>query len=414
MRIKVAIRGNRQTYPPMNTVFKLSSLACVALAISGCAKLDQPDNLEEVSVGDAYQAQYREPDVSRREADFLRSTAINARKCAAPRGGLAGKASGLSAAALRGERLTRNDLVDVRIGDDDTFNGNYVVSRDGTINLPFLAPIRAQGRLTTEIERDIATQLIAGDFFAEQPRISVRVADFASVTVGVSGAVFEPRAVEIGGVPGDQVDGRRQDALGASTEARNLSAALRAAGGVRPDADISAVEVRRASQRYVLDMRGVFEGQNAVDIMLLTGDEISVPSRGCFQEELMRPSPISPPGVSLFLSNLTVPAAGNAVSAIGRDVREVPYGTRYLQAVIDTNCVGGARATSANRSSVLFSRNPVTKVSVVIERDIEDLLRRADRDDYDPFLLPGDAIACYDSTVTNISEIGRVLGQLGL
>ena len=189
---------------------------------------------------------------------------------------------------------------------------------------------------------------------------------------------------------------------------------MRAAGGVRPDADISAVEVRRASQRYVLDMRGVFEGQNAVDIMLLTGDEISVPSRGCFQEELMRPSPISPPGVSLFLSNLTVPAAGNAVSAISRDVREVPYGTRYLQAVIDTNCVGGARATSANRSSVLFSRNPVTKISVVIERDIEDLLRRADRDDYDPFLLPGDAIACYDSTVTNISEIGRVLGQLGL
>jgi polysaccharide export outer membrane protein len=48
-------------------------------------------------------------------------------------------------------------------------------------------------------------------------------------------------------------------------------------------------------------------------------------------------------------------------------------------------------------------------VSVVIERDIEDLLRRADRDDFDPYLLPGDALACYDSTITNIAEIGRLI-----
>lgn len=393
---------------------KFGSVLLATLAFAGCAGLDTPDNLEPIAAGDGYQAQYRAPDVSRSNAQFLRSAAINAQKCRPPRGGNAGKGSGIAASALRGERLSRNDLVDVRIGDDDTFNGDYVVSRDGTIKLPFLPPIRAQGRLTSEIEQDIATQLIAGDFFAERPRISVRVADFASVSVGVAGAVFEPRSVEIGGVPGDQVDSRRQGALGASTEGRNLSAALRAAGGVRPDADISAVEVRRGGQLYVLDMRGVFEGQNAVDIMLLTGDEVSVPSRGCFQEDLMRPSPISPPGVSLFLSNLTQPAAGNAVSAVGRDVREIPYGTRYLQAVINTNCVGGARATSAHRSSVLFSRNPVTGVSVVIERDIEDLLRRADRDDYDPFLLPGDSIACYDSTITNIGEVGRVLGQLAL
>ena len=205
----------------------------------------------------------------------------------------------------------------------------------------------------------------------------------------------------------------RQAALGASTEGRNLSAALRAVGGVRPDADISAIEVRRGGALYRLDMRGVFEGQNAVDIMLLTGDEIRVPSRQCFQEDLMRPSPISPPGVSLFLSNLTQPASSNASSAIGQTVREVPYGTRYLQAVIDANCVGGPRSTSADRSSVLFTRNPVTGVSAVVERDIEDLLRRADRDDYDPYLLPGDALACYDSTVTNMVEIGRVFGVLG-
>lgn len=392
---------------------------CLATTfLSCCATYDVPDNLEPVAVGNGYQAQYRDIDVARSDAEFLRSARINESKCLPLRGGVdglqnSGKGSGFSAAALKGEWLTRNDLVDIRVGDDETFNGDYVISRDGTLKLPFLRPIPAQGRTTAQIEDDIARQLLNDEFYAERPRISVRIADFASVTVGVSGAVFEPHSVEIGGVTGDQVDGRRQDALGASNEGRNLSAALRAAGGVRPDADISAVTVRRGATVHTLDMRGVFHGQNVVDIMLLTGDEIDVPSRQCFQEDLMRPSPISPPGVSMFLSNLTQPATDNASSAIGQTVREVPYGTRYMQAVIDSNCVGGARGTSADRSSVLFSRNPVTGVSVVIERDIEDLLRRADRDDFDPYLLPGDALACYDSTVTNVTEIGRVIGVIG-
>ena len=383
------------------------------LLCTACSAYDTPDNIEPVAEGRAYQAQWRAPDVSRGNADFLRSAELNAQSCL-PFGGSGGKGSAIAAASLRGEQLTRNDLVDVRVGDDETFNGDYVISRDGTLKLPFLSPIRAQGRSTSQIEADIVRQLLANDFYTEAPRVSVRAADFASVTVGVSGAVFEPRAVEIGGVSGDRIDARRQAALGASTEGRNLSAALRAAGGVRPDADISAVQVRRGGQVYRLDMRGVFDGQNAVDIMLLTGDEVTVPSRQCFQEDLMRPSPISPPGVSLYLSNLTQPATSNAASAIGQTVRELPYGARYMQAVVDANCVGGPRSTSADRSAVLFTRNPVTDVSAVIERDIEDLLRRADRDDFDPYLLPGDAIACYDSTVTNIAEIARVIGIVGV
>lgn len=84
-----------------------------------------------------------------------------------------------------------------------------------------------------------------------------------------------------------------------------------------------------------------------------------------------------------------------------------------MQAVANANCIGGARATSADRSAALFSRNPVTGVSVVIERQNEQMRQRADRDDFDPYLLPGDTLACYDSTVTNIGDVGRVLGLVG-
>ena len=392
---------------------KLSGTLSALLLTTACAGFNIPDNLELVAQGQGYQAQYREPDVTFAETDLLRSEAMNAQKCL-PLGGTVGIGSSIAASVLRVESLSRNDLLDVRIAEDDTFNGSYVVSRDGMLKLPFLHPIRAQGRSTDQVEADILNALLVDKFYQDPPRISVRVTDFASISVGVSGAVFEPHGVEIGGVRGDVVDSRRQMASGASNEGRNLSAALRAAGGVRPDADISAVEVRRGGNTYRLDMRGVFEGRNTFDIMLLTGDEVSVPSRLCFQDDLMRPTPISPPGVSLFLSNLTQPAQGNAASGVVQTVRQVAYGSRYMQALIDANCVGGSRVTSARRSAILFSRNPMTGVSVVIERDIEGLMRRADRDDYDPYLLPGDAIACYDSTITNIAEIGRVLGAVTL
>lgn len=390
------------------------TLAGFGLSLLGaCGATVPPGNIEPVAQGGAYQAQYRDPPARVPDQPFLQSATMNAQRCRPLLGDAPGKGGGLAALPLRGERLTRNDLVDIRVDDDKVLNGAYVVSRDGTLKLPFLDPIPAQGRSTDQIESDLGRALLAEGFYDTLPRLSVRVTDFASVSVGVSGAVFEPHAVEIGGQPGDQIDTARQSALGASTEGRNLSAAIRSAGGIRPDADLSGVELRRAGRLYRLDLRDLFQGRDSADVMLLTGDEIRVPSRDCFQDDLMQPGPLSPPGISLFLSNLTQPAAGNAPSAVGREVREVPYGTRYIQAVVDTNCVGGARATSARRSALLVSRNPISQVSTVIEREIEPLLRRADRDDYDPYLLPGDALACYDSTVTNIAEVGRVMGVVG-
>lgn len=390
---------------------------CLTLGLlAACGPIKAPDNIAPVATGGAYQAQYRDPPSRARAEVTLISARMNAERCRPHLGAAAwegGKGNGMLASALTGERLSRNDLLDIRLAEDATFTGSYVIARDGMVKLPFLPPIQAQGRSTADVERDIVNALLADGLYDSAPRISVRVADFASVNVAVSGAVFEPHSVEIGPNPGAQIDTARQAALGSSTESRNLSAALRAVGGVRPDADLSAVTVKRGGHSYSIDMRGVFEGQHAVDIMLIAGDEVEVPSRLCFQDDLMRPSPVSPPGISLFLSNLTQPATGNAPSAIGREVREVPYGTRFMQAVVDTNCVGGARASSAHRSALLFTRDPMTGVSIVIERRIEDQLRRADRDDYDPYLLPGDSIACYDSSVTNITEAARVIGAVG-
>nr|WP_037267275.1 polysaccharide biosynthesis/export family protein [Roseivivax halodurans] len=389
--------------------------SAAALLIAGaCTAPTRVENIEPVETGDGYQAQYRAFAGPAGDPPVLRSAAMNAAKCRPYEGGGSGGKLGVSVpAALGGETLSRGDLLDLRLPDDVTFTGEYVVSRDGTLKVPFLQPIRAEGRTPDAVAADLRAALLSGAFYDQRPELSLLITDLAPVRVAVSGAVFEPQAVEIGNVSGADRDARRQLALGASTEGRNLSVALRSAGGIRPDADLSAIQLIRGGAIYTLDLRGVVEGRAVPDVILASGDELVVPSRQCFQDDLMRPSPISPPGVALYLSNLTQPATGNAPSAIGQEVREVPYGTRYLQAVVDANCVGGARATSAARSAALFSRNPVTDVSVVIERPIEKMRMRADRDDYDPYLLPGDAIACYDSSVTNVAEAARVLGIVG-
>lgn len=398
------ITGNRTT---------VAASALSLLVLATCSG-GTPANMEQVSRGDSYQAQYRDLPHPVAENPVLRSAYMNSARCTQQSGSAGGKGSGYVPGALRGELLSRGDLVDLRLPDDATFTGEFVVSRDGFLKLPFLPPIPAQGRSADQVKAAIRSALVSGGYYADTPEVSLLVMDFAPARVGVSGAVFEPQSMDIGGIAGDTVDNRRQAAIGASTEGRNLSVALRGAGGIRPDADLSAVRITRAGTNYTLDLRGAVEGRGFEDVMLMTGDEVYVPSRQCFQDELMKPGPLSPPGISLYLSNLTQPASSNATSAIGQVVREVPYGTRYMQAVIDANCVGGPRATSANRSAALFSRNPLTGNSVVIERKVEEMRTRADRDDYDPYLLPGDSIACYDSSVTNIGEIGKLIGVFTL
>lgn len=144
------------------------------------------------------------------------------------------------------------------------------------------------------------------------------------------------------------------------------------------------------------------------------GDQIHVTESPCFQSALVRPSQITPPGIRVFQSNLTVPASSNATSAIGAQSNSLPYGTRLLAGLVATNCVGGSLATNASRYGILISRNPKTRKTEVIQRSIEKLVLSADRDAINPYLMPDDAIACYDSAATDAHEIANLLQALAM
>ena len=108
---------------------------------------------------------------------------------------------------------------------------------------------------------------------------------------------------------------------------------------------------------------------------------------------------------------LLVPALTNAQSNSGNPqlANSMPYGTRFLQGLVQSNCVGGTLATNASRYGVLISRNPKTRETEVVQRSIEEMVRSADRDMINPYLMPDDAIACYDSTVTEVRDVMTTL-----
>ena len=381
----------------------------LALPAAGCASLQAPRNLEDPAAGAAYQAFYRAPGTAGPSGFTESARCRDAGRVAADAYG--GKGAG--GAALLGTRgpelLSVGDLVSVFVEQDDVFTGDYVIGVDGRVRLPFARSVAAAGRGPAEVEAAIADALVAGELYEIAPRVSVLLADYAAAEVFVSGAVFEPRQVVIGGSDAQSRDPARQQARGAATASRTLSAALRNAGGVRPDADLARIAILRGGQRIAVDASPAVRGGAFDDPVLIGGDRVEVPSRGCFQDALMVPSSITPPGVKVFLSNTAETVLANAPGAIP-DAREMRYGTRYLQAAFGLNCFGGSKLTNANRRAVLFSRNPMTGESIVIDRPIEELLRRADRDEFNPYILPEDAMACYDSRVVSLKNLATAFG----
>jgi polysaccharide export outer membrane protein len=313
------------------------------------------------------------------------------------------------AAVTKDIPLSYGDRVRIHITEGEIFNGDYEVSFDGTLQLPYLTPVPIVGRSIREVEQTLRARLVAEGLFQHHfVQVSVRHLDWGPIQVQVTGAVFQPGQVLLNNRTAEE-RGQPTQAGGEYAVQRTLTAALQAAGGVRPDADVQRIAILRGDTRWVIDLAGVVYGTPLVDPPLVAGDQVIVESTGLFNKDLVRPSQITPPGIVVFMSNLTVPASNNASSSIGHDTTRLPYGTRLLQASVRANCVGGTNAVNSRRYVVLASHNPITGQSEVIERSVERLIRDARRDEFNPYLLAGDALACYDSVVTNIRDVVRIL-----
>lgn len=313
------------------------------------------------------------------------------------------------------QRLTvsAGDRLVVDIVDGEDFNGVYEIDLNGWLNLPHVNPLLVVGKTIHQVEVDLRQHLINEKILKpENAQVSCRIQQWSTVRVLVSGAVFSPGAVYINNRSVEQKTYLQKHQSGDAPFERYLTTAVRSAGGVRPDANLSQVQIIRKGHVRTVDISGIMSGEQFEDVALVAGDQVLIPSIGMTQPELMRPSAITPPGFDIFISNLTTPADSNAQSAIGRHSRSIPFGTRLLRGAISANCVGGTVSTNASRYVVLVSTDRLTGQTQVIQRSIEDLVRNHNRDDFNPFLMPNDGIACYDSNVTNFRDVARSISDL--
>lgn len=309
--------------------------------------------------------------------------------------------------------LSPGDMLEITLLNGEGFEGRYIVDPDGKIQLPLVESVTAIGLGVNALAEKLELALVRAQIFLPNTaRVGVRVLQWAPIEVSVAGAVFEPGRVLINNAVAEQIMQERTAAFGDYTPTRYLSEALRAASGIRPDAKIDQVIVIRNGWQVEVDMSGILLGQAVNDVLLVAGDRVIVPTTGCFQQELVKPSQITPRGYRVFMSNLIDSAKSNANAAIGQFSSSLPYGTRLLQAAISANCVGGTSWTNAPRKVLLASKNPLSGKTEVIERSVEQLIRQGHEEGMNPYLMPNDAIACYDSDVTNFRDIARTIGDI--
>ncbi len=380
---------------------RICAVLVACLALSACASSMAPQNLEEVLYEPSKSAE-----LSRGELTFV------ATQCPPP-----GEADFIMPASSRTHksdiagltmRYSPGDRFNILIPGYPDYSGDYVINADGRVILPFAGEIEAVGTTNRQLTERVRTALVDRELFnGDNFQISVRPVQFSPINVTVAGAVFLPGRFVINGIQDADKGEKALAKFGDSPIERFVPAALRAAGGIRPDADLSNVTLVRKNKSYRLDWRGAITGAPVDDVALLAGDHIQVGESSCFQSGLVRPSQITPPGIRIFSSNLTVPATSNASAGIGQHSENIPYGTRLLAGLVSANCVGGSMTTNAHRYAVLISRNPKTMKTEVIQRSIEQLVRSADRDSINPYLMPDDAIACYDSEITEMAELAK-------
>jgi len=390
----------------MSVPVRLLSALALCCALTGCIAFDKPANQYDLGGDNGYMAQRGNmPDTKTGSETSV--DAANQARCTLP----APPPPALLPDAQQ-EPLSPGDLVRVDVDGGAPPTGTYKVDANGALSLLGTDDLPVAGLTIAEAQADLDNLLVRQQLFRPGfAHASLRILQRGAARIIVTGAVFQAGKVTINQPSTTNIDTVQETAIGDYAIGRTLSVALSNAGGVRPDADLSRITLTHNNQTQAINLSGVLSGQPFADPVLSDGDMVSVPSRHCFQMELARPTPITPPGVKIFISNLTTPASSNASSAINQETTSFAYGTRLLQVLVAGNCVGGTQITNADRWAVLITTNPQTGNSEVVERRIEALVRRPDRDAYNPVIMPGDAVACYDSNVQNVRDVLRSLGD---
>ena len=156
--------------------------------------------------------------------------------------------------------LRVGDPVELRIGgvpaeEQQQVNNIYTVDATGSINLPYINKVHAEGLTPAELSQSIENNYRVSRIFTN-PTITI-VMQPTSRFVSVGGAVRSPMRVPF-------------------TEDMTLLVAINAAGGFNDFADQKRVRLLRGSTAKMFDIRQ-FRRDPSLDVRLQPGDRVEVP-----------------------------------------------------------------------------------------------------------------------------------------
>lgn len=199
-------------------------------------------------------------------------------------------------AGYQGYRLGPDDTVQVIVYGQTEFNVSTRVKHDGTIVMPLIGIVKAEGETNISLARQITERLVSGGFL-KAPLVNIEVGAYVSRSVNVAGNVGQS-----GIYPLD----RPYHAL----------EILLKAGWVRVDA-ANFVYLRRSGQPVrVLQVDELVKGERDSDPLLLPGDTLFVPPA----ETFFIYGAINGPGMKAILPGMTIRQAvalSGGVSATG-------------------------------------------------------------------------------------------------
>jgi polysaccharide biosynthesis/export protein len=213
-------------------------------------------------------------------------------------------------------------------GGEEQQKVDLTVSAQGTINAPFIGPVRVKGLSIRQLELAI-TEPLARDYFVN-PQVNIRVKEYHSLHYYISGAVRSPGMYEV-------------------SSNTSLMELLAKAGGVLPERgnvayilreSVELIEQKEKIEDFILakdpikiDLKKLLDlGDMSFNVMLKPGDVVYIPLEKTLdlaESKIYVEGEVKKPGVYNFQVGLT--AMNACIMAGGFDKFAAPNRTKIIR-----------------------------------------------------------------------------------
>ena len=190
-------------------------------------------------------------------------------------------------------------------GDKDGTAYGFQVEQDGTFFFPYVGKLKASGKTTDEVRRELERKLSKA---IKTPQISVAVSSYGSQRVYVLGEVNNPRLISLQGYP------------------LTIMEAIANAGGFTEQASGSKAYLLRGGERINVSMSEILKkGRVQLNLQLKDGDVLHIPDNRSEKVyvtgEVLQPKSVNIVAGELSLSEALMESGGmNPVSADATNV----------------------------------------------------------------------------------------------